>query len=205
MRNYLWASLVLLAAIGAPSAVADTTYTYTGNPYTSCSANYVCTGTSPFVSVTFETTLKKSQLDNLTVGTVPDGNLTDSISRFRITDGTGLIITNHDNPLTSFLFDVTTDSHGNILDWGISVIYGAAPGGFEEASTYGASLYGFEDFSSTRIVTPDGATTSAGYNQYDAGSWTRKHTKMAPEPGSLFLLGIGLLITMLAGRGSGRP
>ena len=44
---------------------AGTVYTYTGNPYTDCTGTYVCTGTSPALSLTFDTPLTGTQLDNL--------------------------------------------------------------------------------------------------------------------------------------------
>ena len=61
----------LLCLILPVSMRAQTTFTYTGNPYPpsyGCGGNYVCNGTTPFITISFTTTLSLSQLANLTQG-----------------------------------------------------------------------------------------------------------------------------------------
>jgi len=57
----------LLCLILAGSLRAQTTFTYTGNPYPpyGCNAAPVCNGTVPFLYVKFTTSLSLSQLSSL--------------------------------------------------------------------------------------------------------------------------------------------
>jgi hypothetical protein len=143
--------LLLLLIFGillfADGARADTVYTYTGNPYTSCVGTYAPSGVNnvcpqPYAfSLTFETTLSRRKLDNLVLtssvcrtgsclGTPltnpTGGDLTASVSAFSFTDGTGFSITQAN--ATGFSFDVTTDSKGNIQAWAIYAVV-APPSG----------------------------------------------------------------------------
>ena len=61
--------IMLMVFCVAPSANADTVYTYTGNAYTSCGGAY-CVGGPYALSVTLDTTLSGNALDNL-----PDAEL----------------------------------------------------------------------------------------------------------------------------------
>jgi PEP-CTERM motif-containing protein len=136
---------------------ADTTYTFTGNPYNSCSGTYAPSGinnvcSQPYaLSLTFTTTMSGTQLDNLVLNTPQDvasahcsgcigiapiaGDLTASVSSFSFTDGSGFSITQADT--RNFGFDVTTDRKGNILAWFIFA-QGYPPSGtgiFDQALT----------------------------------------------------------------------
>jgi hypothetical protein len=66
--------LGLLYLLLPGSLRADTIFTYTGNAYTDCSGVYTCTPTPPALSITFETTLTGTQLDNLTLQAAYPGN-----------------------------------------------------------------------------------------------------------------------------------
>jgi hypothetical protein len=119
------------------SLQADTVYSYTSNSYSFCSGTYAPSGinnvcSNPYaLSLTFDTTLSGTQLDNLVLNSAQDevgahcsgctgiapiaGDLTASVSSFSFTDGSGFSITQADT--TNYGFDVTTDSNGNILAW----------------------------------------------------------------------------------------
>lgn len=73
MKITLWRILpVLLMGVYlfVASARADTVYTYTGNPFTDCLGIYHCNGTTPFLSITFDTTLTGPALDNLNLADI---------------------------------------------------------------------------------------------------------------------------------------
>jgi hypothetical protein len=130
--------LVGLVCLMLPGSLrADTTYTYTSNPYYFCSGTYAPGGvnnvcSNPYaLSLTFTTILQGAQLDNLALNAQQDiaaghcsgctgigpinGNLTGYVSSFSFTDGSGFSITQTDT--TNYGFDVSTDSNGNILAW----------------------------------------------------------------------------------------
>lgn len=127
---------------------ANTVYTYSGNPYNFCAGTYAPSGVNNVcpnafaMSVTFETTVSGSQLDNLVLNTQQDvdsahcsgcvgiapitGNLTAFVTSFSFTDGSGFSVTQANT--TNFGFDVTTDANGNIQSWFIYAQY-SPPGG----------------------------------------------------------------------------
>jgi hypothetical protein len=117
---------------------ADTTLTYTSNPYNFCSGTYAPSGINnvcpqPYaLSLTIDTTLPREHLENLTLNFTADyaaihtggwppgvsqivGNLTPYVSAFSFTDGSGFSITQAN--ATKYGFDVTTDGNGNIQSW----------------------------------------------------------------------------------------
>jgi hypothetical protein len=129
LLSFLW--LVLPGSLRA-----NTVYTYTSNPYNSCSGTYAPSGINnvcpqPYaLSLTLDTTLSGNHLDNLALNFAADyaaihspgfgisqvvGNLTPYVSSFSFTDSSGFSITQTN--ATKYGFDVTTDSKGNIQSW----------------------------------------------------------------------------------------
>jgi hypothetical protein len=170
---------------------ADTTYTYTGNPYAFCSGTYtngvnnVCSQPSA-LSLSFTTSLSGAQLDNLTLnasqdiasahcggctGIGPiDGNLTAYVSAFSFTDGTGFSVTQADT--MDYGFDVTTDSNGNIQSWFIYAqgYPSSGSGGFYQALTEsGLGLGPLLDNSLLESYDGSVAGTEVSGNFYESG------------------------------------
>jgi hypothetical protein len=184
--------LCLLSLVLPGSLRADTVYTYTGNAYTNCFGTYTCNGTTPAISFTFDTTLMGAQLDNLAIDTVGGGNLTAHVSSFSFTDGTGLLMTQSNS--FGYLFDVTTNSSGDITKWYMTAFPPPGNGGPYGAGTCGndADCGGTGDSSVTYSM---GVPIGDGSVANDAGTWTVTTT---PEPGTagLMLLGIGLVLVI---------
>ena len=187
---FLFAAMILSA-----SAKADTVYTYTGNPYTSCAGTYSCNGTTPALSVTFDTTLTGSTLDNLTLGST--GNITADITSFTITDGSGVTISLADAP-AYYLFNIGTDGNGAIQSWNIDAILINAPP-FTDAFTSYEAFFGDDgnDQSGYGRTAPTG-TIQPGGGDGDIngapGLWSSSVDPVTtPEPSSLFLLSSGLI------------
>jgi len=208
--------LGLLCLMLPGSLRADTVYTYTGNAYTSCYGTYTCTGTPPALSITFDTTLTGVQLDNLTV-TGGGGDLTPYVTSFTITDGTGLSLTRTN--AKGYSFDVTTNSYGAIIGWGINA--GNASGPFPLTSpeynaysfgndpycgtafTFGAPVPCPFDLSYTLPVGYSGGNApDGGDNSGAPGSWAVTST---PEAGTASLLLIVFVLVMLKCTAQGLP
>ena len=187
---FLFAAMILSAP-----AKADTVYTYTGNPYTFCAGTYSCNGTTPALSVTFDTTLTGSALDNLTLDST--GNITADITSFTITDGSGVTITLADAPAT-YLFDIGTDGNGAIQSWAMDVfLSNSIP--FTDAFTSYDPFAGDDgnDQSGYGRTAPTG-TIQAGGGDGDSyrapGIWSSSVDPVAtPEPSNLLLLSSGLI------------
>jgi hypothetical protein len=191
-----------------------TTYTYTGTPYSFCESPqpglYPCSGGVPAMSISFTTNLSGAQLDNLVFDPALDtppmqGDLNASITAFTITDGIGLSVTqlNQDSGFT--VFNVGTDSNGNITSWFISAqtlslppsttFYAAssASGGVDESDTESLPSETLAGQGSTIAagtwtctVSTDGVTSPCNAVNSPVGS-------SVPEPGSLVPIGIALI------------
>jgi hypothetical protein len=128
--------LGLLCLLLPGSMRADTTYTYTSNPYNFCSGTYAPSGINnvcpqPYaLSLKIDTTLSREKLENLALNFTADyaaihsagfgisqvvGNLTPYVSSFSFTDNSGFSITQAN--ATKYGFDVTTDGKGHIQSW----------------------------------------------------------------------------------------
>jgi hypothetical protein len=159
---------------------ADTTYTYTGNNYTSCFGTY-CTGGPYVISLTFDVKAG-TQLDNLTAGT----NISTDVSTFSFVDGSGLSIT-QSNGVGHFY--VGTDASGDITSWNIE---GSAPYNIDISTQSNGTFATDETFAEPTVTSGE---TGSGWNVNEAGCWTNQAclpTSPVPEPSSLFLFGTGL-------------
>jgi len=107
--------LLSLLCLMLPRSGRADTYTYTGNPYTSCSGTYTCTGTIPFVYITFDTSpnLTGSQLFSLS-----SQDITGDITSFTVMDNTQRVDLQL-NTLAPYSFIVSTNAAGDITAWSI--------------------------------------------------------------------------------------
>lgn len=163
------------------SAMADTIYTYTGEDYTVCGGIY-CSGGPFALSVTFETTLTDIALANL-----PFTDISDTVTSFTFTDGTGLRRDNINTPPGQFEFSIATDASGAIVSWFVGAY--SFPATTQMQSNW-MSPFGFipgADFSET---TP-GFAGDFGFIFNNPGTWSKTRV---PEPTTFALLAAGLAI-----------
>jgi hypothetical protein len=203
--------LVLVCLMFSDSVRAGTEYTYTGNAYNFCVGTYAPSGVNnvcpnPYaLTLTFDTTLKGHELDNLTLAT---GNITTDVTSFSFGDGSGFSLTQTD--ATNFSVDIATNSHGKIVSWIISAqdYPPTGTGPFSQALTesgyglgtvaddtllesYDGVSYGTEsDGNFTEVGGAVADSTQPPYQISSAANWTATRF---PEPSSLPLLGTGLL------------
>lgn len=158
----------LLIAISALPAIADTVYTYTGNPYTlfeGLSCPPVCSITA---TLEFATPLADNLGSNFLLAAVTPVS-------FSITDGSNKITPANQ---TFSDFAVETDSSGNIEAWEFHAAY--MKGGTEiELTTRDHRTNQIQDetffFSGPYALNSD-----------DAGTWCSRSS--VPEPSSIFLI-----------------
>ncbi len=158
--------------------MANTIYTYTGNPFTTVSGPYT---TSDFVTVSF--TVASPLGKNMTFAVIPN-----PIS-FSFSDG---VQTLNNGNATDFSFFFATDANGNIVQWDTGAAISAdsifrpvlqlVTTGFDP--NIQNSTGGDEGF----IRTP----AALAFN-LAPGSWTSANASPVPEPSTLVLLGTGVL------------
>jgi hypothetical protein len=169
--------VLLLATMGAQAAMADTTYTYTGNDFTYAEGPF---STSDFVSGSF--TVAAPLPDDL-----PYTNITSDLIGFSFSDVPGNFPFAF--PGTAFLnstFSVSTDSAGHIAQWDISIQQFSYPYAADLISTANSPTE-VEDF---------GGAVEIGHADVvdDPGTWSNATPPTpTPEPESLFLFGTGAL------------
>ena len=166
---------LMLAALPSTPALADTVYTYVGNPFTSGYSTPLPDGpytTSDFVTVSF--TVSTPLASNLFY------NLTPTV--FTFTDGAGMV----DNTTATYLLlEINTDGSGNPISW---IIQAQTSGSGHDIETVNEASF-IRDFAA--INGQNGLVLD------DPGTWTSESTDptpaTTPEPASLFLLGTGAL------------
>ncbi len=175
--------LTLVFCLLPGSLRADTLYMYTGNPYTYCSGTFTCNGTTPYISVTFDTTLSGAQLENL--GEYTTGNIGSYVVSFTITDHAEVTITGHDDSLAHFF--ISTNAVGEITAWDI----GDDVGNDNAYTSFdgllicgGAGICASDESQNNYFMT----SNDYGNVHNDPGIWST-----TPEPTSLLLLGTVLL------------
>jgi hypothetical protein len=134
-----------------------TTYTYQGNNYTTCSGTY-CTGGPYALSVTFDTTLTGSALDNL-----PFTNIASTITSFTFTDGSGLTL---DSNIGQFY--ISTNASGNLVSWVIGACGATCDTQMQTNWDSPSSFSPGIDFSETSVS----FTGSYGEVSNDPGKWS---------------------------------
>ena len=169
---------MLFAFLVTSPVHADTVYTYTGTPFTTCFGNYTCTSTGPQISITFDTTTPLPA--NLPYATEISNEVR---MTFVIRDGTGFSLGGTDLSVLA----VGTDANGNINQWSVFAL--DYQGDMGSSDIAGQSL----DFSN---ILDAGTLVGGGDTRGGPpGTWTVN----TPEPSILLLLGAGLLSLALIG------
>lgn len=152
--------------------MANTIYTYTGNPFTTVSGVYT---TSDFVTASF--TVASPLGNNFAFAAIHP------IS-FSFSDGVQTI--NNGNA-TDFNFSFGTDANGNIVEWETGVAISGEFGPTKKFVETASGPFGSGDDSFIR--TPSGMA----FNISEPGRWTLSNASPVPEPSTLVLLGTGVL------------
>jgi hypothetical protein len=169
----------LLAICLAPSAFADSTYTYQGLNFTAFGGGDDCSSGVGECAISASLTLSQPLGDNFT-GLV-------TATAFTISDGTNLLTQNTPG-VTPIEFFFITGSSGAITSWNVDVATNSVElftdtfGSNTNSANCGEGADGTSNAAGGCAVTPLGAV----------GSWSGPATA-TPEPSSVFLLGLGLL------------
>jgi hypothetical protein len=166
---------LLVAIFLAPSASADTIYTYTGNAFDSFPGNFAC---PPVCKITGSFTLAQPLPPNLSFVTIFP-------KFFSFTDGAITLTPNNSFPFIFQPFtEFSTDSTGAITTWDIR-IQGKQSLGFPRLGSANVPGAAIED--ATAVLFTPGAI-----NTNNPGVWSVATTNI-PEPNCFLLLLTGLV------------
>jgi hypothetical protein len=176
----------LMVLVAAPSARADTVYTYTGDNFTA----FDQPGLLPpgVVALSGSMTLATSLGSNFIGNATP--------TAFSFTDG-ATTLTQLNAPLANDLFYFTTDSSGAITSWDVQLCTSGpvCPMPFIYFETVNTPVWGADD--AVLYLNANG-TSGDAYNSSSPGVWVAPTT--TPEPSALLLLGSGLIALVGAKR-----
>jgi hypothetical protein len=178
MKKIIFAALIAMHL--APSAMADTIYTYTGNDYTICGGTY-CSGGPYALSAMFDTTLMGNALDNLSFT-----DITTTVTSFKFTDGSGLTL--NKSSATYSDIEIATNASGNVTAWFVGAYANSAN---TQMQTNLNSPHGFipgADFSETTA----NFAGNYGFVPANPGTWTISSVP-EPETYAMLLAGLGLI------------
>jgi hypothetical protein len=171
---------LLLAALPSTTAMADTVYTYTGNPFTTAiSGLFVALPAGSFTASDFVS-------GSFTVSSPLGADLVAQIisPSYSFTDGPDTFSSS--NPNVS-KFEIWTDANGDISNWDIVLA---------DDQSFNPSLKTENPLGVAPFITEDlgFADNVEGINFANPGTWTQTTTDpTVPEPSSLVLLGTGVL------------
>jgi hypothetical protein len=180
--------LVMGLYLCVASARADTVYTYTGNPFTILTGSDVC----PLVcNISGSFTLASPLAANLPFEAITP-------TAFSFTDGS---VTVTEGASEGGRFEVATDSGGNISFWEIALGSGQpfGPGVCTSLDTVRDPIGTPQDNSLSVSCSSSEAFIGSAVVNDNPGRWSSSTVPSVPEPGTLILVGIGLL--GMAGRG----
>jgi hypothetical protein len=175
----------MLAALPSTSALADTMYTYTGNPFTQGNGSLFPDApftTNDFVSGSF--TVSTPLAANLALGPI-------NPTSFGFSDGPATLTYFNTNFSAASEVAVGTDATGAITSWYVDLVASATPAiEIVTINIPGAAV----DFGQLPSVPPS-PLSREGVNLNTPGTWTMSDSTPSPvpEPGSIALLGSGVL------------
>jgi hypothetical protein len=174
MRKSLWIILFLFVVIGAPNAHAQTTYTYTGNDFTTFDGVTCPSDCSIDGSFTIPSPLAASTTTYVTP----------TAFDFYISTADSPTWTNLNGALVGS-FGFITNSSDAIIEWNIDMYSaGITDPYFVTMSIPSQAEDGFE--------TTDTPTETFAENSFIPGTWTSASLTPMPEPTSLTLLLLGI-------------
>jgi hypothetical protein len=181
LLSFLFASLFFCA-----SAKADTIYTYTGLQF-----NFFEAPPGARTEITAVVDLSAPLGNNLTLGYVTPLS-------FEMSDGVTTISGGLN--ATSYGFEASTDSSGNIVDWDVSSFCGLPDCGAGSGGYWGLATRNIPNGTGVIDWSYTGALNDLVGVLNDPGKWTSTDPVATPEPSTLILLSSGLIALGFAKR-----